>query len=84
MTEQLTKRDARRVLKVVDAGLVHGLGKPEPGHMCVEAAICYALGYEHSDRPKCVAECIRGYKIRINDARWSSDEARTKGSLLIF
>jgi len=77
--EKITKRDARRVLRVVDAGLVNGLGKPEPGHMCVEAAICYALGYEHDDQPQCVAACIRRYKIRINDAKWSSDEARTKG-----
>lgn len=25
---KLTKRHARKVLKIVDAGLVHGLGKP--------------------------------------------------------
>jgi hypothetical protein len=75
----LTKRDARRVLQVVDFGLVSGLGTPEPGKFCVEAAICYALGLPHGDQPECVAECIRRYKIRINDARWSSNEARTKG-----
>lgn len=51
----LTKKDARKVLEVVDAGLVSGLGVAEPGKMCVEAAICYALGYEHGDQPKCVA-----------------------------
>ena len=77
--DKLTKRDARKVLAIVDAGLVSGLGSPEPGKMCVEAAICFALGYDHGDRPKCVAPCIREYKIRINDSSWSSNEARTKG-----
>ena len=71
--------ESLRPAKAVDAGLVNGLGTPKPGQMCVEAAICYALGYRHGDQPKCVAECIRQYKIRINDGRWSSNEARTKG-----
>jgi hypothetical protein len=74
-----TKSDARRVLQVVDFGLVSGLGVAQPGKFCVEAAICYALGYEHGDQPKCVANCIRSYKIAINDAKWSSNAARTTG-----
>jgi hypothetical protein len=76
---KLTKRHARRVLEVVDAGLTEGLGNPVPGEMCVEAAICYALGLPHGDDPECVAECVRRYKIRLNDAKWSSNEARAKG-----
>jgi hypothetical protein len=79
MKMKLTKRHARKVLEVVDVGLVHGLGKPEPGKMCVEAAICYALDLPHSDKPGCVAECIRQYKIKVNDSSWSSDTARAKG-----
>jgi hypothetical protein len=47
--------------------------------MCVEAAICYALGEPHGDNPSCVGSAIREYKIKINDAQWSSNEARTKG-----
>jgi hypothetical protein len=70
---------ARKVLEVVDAGLVNGMGKPEPGHMCVEAAVCYAMGLPHSDEPTCVGAAVRRFKIRLNDARWSSDTARTKG-----
>ncbi len=58
-----TKRDARRVLEVVDAGLVSGLGVASPGKMCVEAAICFALELPHGDQPDCVANCIRRYKI---------------------
>jgi len=79
MSTNLTKRDARKVLEVVDKGLVAGLGVPEPGKFCVEAAICYALGYKHGDKPKCVAPVIRTYKIGLNDAQWSTNDARTKG-----
>jgi hypothetical protein len=70
---------ARKVLSIVDAGLTHGLGKPEPGQMCVEAAVNYALGAPHGDQPACVASSLRSLKIRLNDASWSSNEARTKG-----
>jgi hypothetical protein len=75
----LNKAAARAVLKVVDAGLVKGLGEPVPGKMCVEAAICFALNLPHGDQPRCVAAFIRSYKIKINDARWSSNAARTSG-----
>lgn len=70
---------ARKVLEVVDAGLVAGVGNPEPGQMCVEAAVCYALGLPHGDDPDCVSRSLRSLKIRLNDARWSSNEARAKG-----
>jgi len=76
---KLTRKDAVRVLEVVDQGLVSGLGNGKPGHICVEAAICYALDMPHGDQPECVANCIRRYKIRINDASWSSNAARTAG-----
>lgn len=58
---------ARRVLKTVDAGLSDGLGKPVPGHMCVEAAVCYAMGLPHNDEPPCVSLVIRHLKIMMND-----------------
>src|SRR5690349_19890033 len=70
---------ARKVLTVVDAGLVHGVGKPIPGQMCVEAAVCFALDLPHGDDPKCVAPSLRHLKIRLNDSNWSSNEARAKG-----
>jgi hypothetical protein len=70
---------ARKVLATVDAGLVSGMGEPTPGKMCVEAAVCYAMGLPHSDKPTCVAPALRDLKIKLNDARWSSNEARTKG-----
>lgn len=70
---------ARKVLEVVDAGLVHGMGVPKPGKMCVEAAVNYAMGKPHGDNPDCVAPTLRRLKIRLNDSRWSSDATRTKG-----
>jgi hypothetical protein len=70
---------ARKVLSVVDAGLVQGLGTPEPGKMCVEAAVNYAMGAPHGDQPACVSLSLRRLKIRLNDAYWSSNEARTQG-----
>lgn len=44
--------------------------------MCVEAAVCYALGLPHGDEPTCVDEVIRRYKITLNDNKWSSNAAR--------
>jgi hypothetical protein len=70
---------AVKVLSVIDAGLVSGLGKPIPGQMCVEAAVNYAMGLPHGDNPSCVASALRSLKIRLNDARWPSKKARTAG-----
>ncbi len=76
---KLTRKVAEKVLKVVDAGLVSGLGKAKPGQMCVEAAVCYALGLPHGDNPPCVGESVRSFKISLNDCKWPTDEDRTKG-----
>jgi len=70
---------ARKVLETVDAGLCHGKGRPVPGQMCVEAAVCFALGLPHSDEPPCVAPCVRSFKVRLNDAGWSTNKARASG-----
>jgi hypothetical protein len=47
--------------------------------MCVEAAVNYALGLPHGDNPSCVGAAVRAFKIRLNDADWPTNEARTKG-----
>jgi hypothetical protein len=70
---------AKKVLGLLDHGLTSGLGEQEPGKMCVEAAICYALDLPHGDDPGCVLRPLRYLKIKINDARWSSNMARAKG-----
>jgi hypothetical protein len=79
MQIEITKDVVTKLLEVVDAGLVDGMGKPVPGQMCVEAAVCYALGLPHSDNPQCVAPSLRSLKIRLNDSAWSSNAARAKG-----
>lgn len=70
---------ARKIVDLLSHGLVKGLGKPEPGKMCVEAAVCYALGLPHSDNPPCVGEAVREFKIELNDQDWPSNMARAKG-----
>jgi hypothetical protein len=76
---KVTRAVAKRVLQVVNAGLVSGIGNPKPGQMCVEAAVCYAMGLPHGDKPNCVSPALRALKIRLNDSFWSSDTARTDG-----
>jgi len=76
---QLNEGVARKVLGLVDRGLVQGLGEQVPGEMCVEAAVCFALGLPHGDEPPCVGSAVRAYKIRLNDSIWSSEQARAKG-----
>jgi hypothetical protein len=78
-TVKINKALARKVLSIVDQGLCNGMGKPIPGQMCVEAAVCFAMGLPHSDEPPCVSAAVRKLKICLNDASWSSNEARTKG-----
>lgn len=77
--EKITAEDVTKVLSVVDKGLTSGMGVPKAGFMCVEAAVCYAFGEEHSDEPKCVNQIIRNAKIEINDLSWSSKKARARG-----
>lgn len=66
----------QKLTELITPGLVYGLGKPVAGQLCVEAAICLAMGEPHTDRPPCVAEADCRYAIRINDARWSSNQVR--------
>src|SRR5690242_21920248 len=76
---RVTKATARKVLEVVDQGLCGGLGKPIPGMMCVEAAVCFAMGLPHGDNPPCVHPVVRSFKIALNDKNWGSNAARAKG-----
>ena len=75
----INKTLANKVLETVDAGLTKGMGKPIPGQMCVEAAVCFAMGLPHSDNPTCVGKAVRAFKIHLNDASWSSNVARATG-----
>jgi len=70
---------AKKVLSIVDKGLTSGLGVPQPGRMCVEAAVNYAFDRPHGDNPPCVTPALRLLKISLNDQPWSSYIARAKG-----
>lgn len=79
MNIEINETVIRKLLGVVDQGLVSGLGVPEPGKLCVEAAVCYSLGLPHGDALRVVAPSLRSLKIKLNDSRWSSVHARAKG-----
>lgn len=79
MNVEINRELAVKVLEIVDQGLVKGTGKPTPGAMCVEAAVCFAMGLPHSDEPTCVDLVLRKLKIALNDEAWSSNAARAKG-----
>lgn len=74
-----TRETAEKVLAVVNEGLVRGLGAPVPGEMCVEAAVCYAMGLPHGDNPSCVSPILRVLKIGLNDLLWGSGMSRANG-----
>jgi hypothetical protein len=74
---------AIKVRDVVSHGLVCGLGIRKIGEFCVEAAVCFAMGLPHSDNPTCVSPAVRGWKIRVNDAQWSSKQARGNGMMKV-
>src|SRR4051812_5644017 len=79
MTIEINETVVRRCLDIIDQGLTSGMGEPVPGKLCVEAAICLALGLPHGDDPQCVDPVLRSLKIRLNDSSWSSKAARAKG-----
>lgn len=79
MSYELNETIVKKILSTVDCGLSKGKGEPVPGHMCVEAAVCFAFGLPHSDNPPCVGPAVRAFKIELNDAQWSSDMARANG-----
>ncbi len=64
--------------EVLARGLCIGVGERN-GQMCIEAAICAALDLPHGDDPACVTRSVRSFKIALNDAQWSSPQARATG-----
>ena len=69
-TLKMSRALAKKVLNIVDQGLCEGMGRPIPGLMCVEAAVCYAMGLPHGDEPPCVSPAVRKLKICLNDCVW--------------
>ncbi|HYC54333.1 MAG TPA: hypothetical protein VEL28_05275, partial [Candidatus Binatia bacterium] len=79
MQQAISLETVRNLIAIIDKGLVEGVGQPEAGQCCVEAAICLALGEPHGDEPTCVHPTDRSLSIALNDKSWSSDEARAQG-----
>jgi hypothetical protein len=79
MTIEINEAVIHKLLSTIDAGLVTGRGKPVPGEMCVEAAVCYALGLPHGDEPQCVSPALRSLNISLNDKNWASFLGRAAG-----
>lgn len=75
----INKNLANKINTLLSHGLCLGLGSPEPGKMCVEAAVNYACGFDHGDDPVCVGKAMRAFKIILNDSPWSSNKARANG-----
>lgn len=74
---EINNATVTKILDVIDAGLVYGVGDPEPGQLCVLSAICFALGEPHGDKPSCVGPILRQMQIRLNDwVGWKSSEER--------
>jgi len=65
---------------LLDKGVTPGLSKnPKPGEMCLEQAVCYALGEEVTNKPSCVGEHVRWFVVTLNNCNWSSPSARAEG-----
>src|ERR1700685_3706327 len=64
--------------KILSRGLSRGVGSRD-NTMCIEAAICTVMGLPHGDDPGCVTPSVMSFKVRLNDSRWSSPEARAQG-----
>lgn len=79
MTTQINETLVNKILNLLSFGLTKGVGNPKPGEMCIEAAICYALGEPHGDDPSCVGSEVKNAKISLNDCEWSSNKARAEG-----
>jgi hypothetical protein len=70
--------DLEKYNSVISRGLCKGQGTRR-GRMCIQAAVCYALGLPHGDDPECVIDTARVCGMRLNDASWSSPAARAAG-----
>jgi hypothetical protein len=70
----------KKLLNVIGKGLVGSLGDPQPGEMCVEAAVAYVANEDHNDHPVCVDESIAVDMIELNDdPGWQSERERARG-----
>ena len=72
---------AEAIKEAAGSGLVRGMGAPSPGARCILSAVSWAAGEGHHDAPSCIAPHRQAFLVRLNDASWSSAEARLEGML---
>lgn len=76
----VTLEVAKKIVALANKGVTSGLGTPQPGKMCIEAVVCYALGEGHNDAPSCVQHDVRDFKIDLNDTvGWLTNMSRGRG-----
>lgn len=78
---EVCKASVCHLIDVVDQGLIgNTVGDPQPGEMCVEAAVAYSLGLPFNDKPSCVNGPLSSFKISINDNwPWATHKNRALG-----
>lgn len=70
-----------RLRSIAANGLSDGIGTEEMP--CIKAAISLAMGLKLRDDPPCVAEPDCTFAIVLNDAEWSSPQARAEALLTL-
>ena len=78
---KLSEPIVEKLIAVASQGMCSGLGDGTPGHMCIEAIECYIRGLPNGDDSKCTDKAVRQFRIGLNDSKWSSPAARTKGMM---
>jgi len=78
---KLTAECMRAVVNTIDGALIAGIGQPAIQQTCVMGAIALALGLPHSDNLECEGVAVRAVAINLNDAVWSTNEARAAGMM---
>lgn len=78
------EQTVKEVIRLCSFGIPKGLGKPEPGQMCIEAIISVAHGLPFQDQnQECVGSEVATAKIALNDYEWSSNKARANGMVAL-
>ena len=75
---KLSRETIKQADEILARGMCSGIGDAD-GQMCIEAAASVLAGEPFGDEPTCVHAAVREYSIRLNDAPWSSPDARASG-----
>jgi len=76
----ITAAHVTAICDLSQGGLCSGKGSAiKPGTFCVQQLISRIFDDSSSDAPSCVNYAVRSFGIVLNDASWSSDQARANG-----